>query len=235
MTDSFGARLRAARERSQVGLDAIAHRTKINKALFEALERDDASRWPTGIFRRAFIRAYAEAIGIDPEPIVAEFLTRFPDPSGEARPSTPHARRSPAWREQPAEGAALRLTLADDPAASRRARRRALSGWSKRALAAACDMGVVVAIAALVAIAAGRFSTVLAIAMACYFGGGVLVFGSSPGAWVIGRRRALARIAATDPHRRVLTGRFDTHRTRHAPQEPATHPVEPVRLVVRNR
>ncbi len=129
MTDSFGARLRAARERSQVGLDAIAHRTKINKALFEALERDDASRWPGGIFRRAFIRAYAEAIGIDPEPIVAEFLARFPDPSGEGRPSTPHARRSPAWRDQPADAAALRLTLADDPQVSRRARTRTLSGW----------------------------------------------------------------------------------------------------------
>ncbi|PYR02245.1 MAG: DUF4115 domain-containing protein, partial [Acidobacteria bacterium] len=65
MNDSFGTRLRAQRERQRIGLAAIAHSTKINVALFEALERDDVSRWPSGIFRRAFIRAYAEAVGLD--------------------------------------------------------------------------------------------------------------------------------------------------------------------------
>jgi cytoskeletal protein RodZ len=40
----------------------------------EALERDDFSRLPGGIFSRAFIRAYAVEIGLDPEATVAEFL-----------------------------------------------------------------------------------------------------------------------------------------------------------------
>ena len=44
MNDSFGTRLRAQRERQRIGLAAIAHSTKINVALFEALERDDVSR-----------------------------------------------------------------------------------------------------------------------------------------------------------------------------------------------
>ena len=83
MTDSFGARLRDAREQRRITLDAIAHSTKINKALFEGLERNDLSRWPSGIFRRAFIRAYAEAIGLDAEPILAEFVARFPDAAGQ--------------------------------------------------------------------------------------------------------------------------------------------------------
>src|SRR5919204_4156453 len=85
MTDSFGARLRAERERKRIALQAIAQSTKISVALLQALERDDASRWPSGIFRRAFMRSYAEAIGLDPEPIVAEFLARFPDPAGDPR------------------------------------------------------------------------------------------------------------------------------------------------------
>ena len=42
--------------------------------------RCGVSHWPAGIFRRAFIRAYALAIGLDPDVIVREFLECYPDP-----------------------------------------------------------------------------------------------------------------------------------------------------------
>src|SRR5947209_18251093 len=80
MPESFGARLRQQRERQQITLTSIAEQTKINVALLEALERDDVSHWPAGIFRRAFIRAYAQAIGLDPAVVVGEFLEIYPDP-----------------------------------------------------------------------------------------------------------------------------------------------------------
>jgi transcriptional regulator with XRE-family HTH domain len=80
MPDSFGARLRERREHQQVALSTIAEQTKIKVSLLEALERDDVSHWPSGIFRRAFIRAYAEAIGLEPDVIVREFLELYPDP-----------------------------------------------------------------------------------------------------------------------------------------------------------
>jgi transcriptional regulator with XRE-family HTH domain len=80
MPDSFGARLRERREQQQVALSAIAEQTKIKLALLEALERDDVSHWPSGIFRRAFIRAYALAIGLDPDATLREFLDLYPDP-----------------------------------------------------------------------------------------------------------------------------------------------------------
>ena len=80
MAESFGARLRYERERRQIALRSIAEQTKIGVPLLEGLERDDASRWPSGIFRKSFIRAYADAIGIDPEPVVREFMARHPDP-----------------------------------------------------------------------------------------------------------------------------------------------------------
>jgi cytoskeletal protein RodZ len=88
---TFGPRLRQERERRQISLTSIAANTKISRSLLEALERDDVSRWPTGIFRRSFVRSYAQAIGLDPDEIVREFMERFPDPSAappaEARPS----------------------------------------------------------------------------------------------------------------------------------------------------
>jgi hypothetical protein len=80
MAESFGARLRQRREEQQISLTAIADRTKINPSHLEALERDDVSHWPVGIFRRAFIRAYAQAIDLDPDTVVREFLELYPDP-----------------------------------------------------------------------------------------------------------------------------------------------------------
>ena len=80
MHESFGARLRQRRERQEIALTSIAERTKISLSLLEALERDDMSRWPGGIFRRAFIRAYAHAIGLEPDIVVREFLELHPDP-----------------------------------------------------------------------------------------------------------------------------------------------------------
>jgi GAF domain-containing protein len=80
MPESFGARLRERREQQQIALTTIAEQTKIQLSLLEALERDDVSHWPAGIFRRAFIRAYAHAIGLEPDVIVREFLELHPDP-----------------------------------------------------------------------------------------------------------------------------------------------------------
>jgi cytoskeletal protein RodZ len=80
MPDSFGARLRHERERRQIELRSIAEGTKIGISLLEGLERDDVSRWPSGIFRKSFVRAYAEAIGVEADRVVREFVERYPDP-----------------------------------------------------------------------------------------------------------------------------------------------------------
>jgi transcriptional regulator with XRE-family HTH domain len=80
MPESFGTRLREQRERQAIALTTIAEQTKISLSLLEGLERDDVSHWPAGIFRRAFVRAYAHAIGLEADLIVREFLELNPDP-----------------------------------------------------------------------------------------------------------------------------------------------------------
>jgi hypothetical protein len=80
MPESFGVRLRQQRERQRIALATISEQTKIKLSLLEELERDDVSHWPTGIFRRAFVRAYAHAIGLDQDIIVREFLEVHPEP-----------------------------------------------------------------------------------------------------------------------------------------------------------
>ncbi len=84
MDSSFGDRLRLQRERRQIALTTIADQTKIKLSLLEALERDDLSHWPLGIFGRSYIRAYAQAVGLDPSATVREFIERHP---GSVEPS----------------------------------------------------------------------------------------------------------------------------------------------------
>ena len=58
----FGGMLKQLREARGVALRDIADSTKISVSALEALERNDVSRLPGGIFRRGIIRAYAETI-----------------------------------------------------------------------------------------------------------------------------------------------------------------------------
>lgn len=80
MPESFGARLRRTREEQQIALVTIAQQTKIKMSLLEGLERDDVSHWPSGLYRRAYMRTYAQAIGLDPDTVVREFLQVHPEP-----------------------------------------------------------------------------------------------------------------------------------------------------------
>jgi transcriptional regulator with XRE-family HTH domain len=78
MTSTFGERLRLQREQRQISLAAVAEQTKIKQSLLEALERDDLSHWPLGLFGRSYIRSYAQAVGLDPGATVREFIERHP-------------------------------------------------------------------------------------------------------------------------------------------------------------
>ncbi len=87
----FGDRLRAHRERQGISLRSIADSTKIKHSLLEALERGNVSQWPQGLYRRAYLRDYAAAVGLPSEPLLAEFLRLFPengaDPSFDTGPT----------------------------------------------------------------------------------------------------------------------------------------------------
>src|SRR5688500_995678 len=92
MDSGVGARLRLQRERQGVSLGTIAANTKIKITLLEGLERDDISQWPSGIFRRSYVRTYAQAIGLEPDAVVRDFLDQYPDPVEEASPVEAMAR-----------------------------------------------------------------------------------------------------------------------------------------------
>jgi transcriptional regulator with XRE-family HTH domain len=192
--ESFGARLRRERERRQISLRSIADTTKIGIGLLQALERDDVSRWPAGIFRRAFIRAYAEAAGLDAAEIVREFQEAFPPSADEQQ--APRPQRSDAA----SRSALLRLRLADDaqpflPAGLR-------FNWRRRCAAIAWDLAVVLTIGAILSVTGGAFWISLALATIGYYAGAVLFLGNTPGVCLAARTIAPFRLddAADDLH-----------------------------------
>jgi len=89
---AFCARLKSERERRGTSLAEIAASTKIKASLLEALERGDLSRWPKGLYQRAFFREYVAAIGLSPDDIASEFAELFAD--GES-PRTASATTAP--------------------------------------------------------------------------------------------------------------------------------------------
>ncbi|HEX5473295.1 MAG TPA: helix-turn-helix domain-containing protein [Vicinamibacterales bacterium] len=70
----FGGKLRQARERRGLSLRQIAASTKISVTSLEALERNETTRLPGGLFSRAFVRAYAIEVGLDPDETIREFV-----------------------------------------------------------------------------------------------------------------------------------------------------------------
>jgi len=75
--ETFGPRLRSERERRGFSLETIASVTKVGAELWDGLEHNDFSRWPTGIFARAFVRDYARAVDLDSDEVVDEFCRLF--------------------------------------------------------------------------------------------------------------------------------------------------------------
>lgn len=168
----YCAHLKGTREKRGVRLDTLAAATKVNESLFVALERGDVSRWPTGIYRRSFFRAYAAAIGVSPDASLEEFLHLFPD---ESEPRTPQA----------AAASPLRLNLAAAP-------RLHLS--RPHLIAAFVDLAVLLLVAsAMTWWTQARPATVLATTALLYYVVATALFGSSAGAWWLRSRAARRR------------------------------------------
>lgn len=115
--NDFGGTLRQARERRGISLRQIAASTKISTAALDALERNDISKLPGGIFSRAFVRSYAIEVGLDPEQTVKEFLERFhgePPPTSAVHVPVPEE-ESAFESQQRIAGVLLKLLLISVP------------------------------------------------------------------------------------------------------------------------
>ena len=124
----FGETLRKAREAKGLSAGDIAKTTHIMVQMVEALEREDFSRIVAPIYGRGFVKLYCEAVGLDPKPLVAEFMEIYngnrpavirmaePEPREEAAREAAEPEPAPA-AEPPA--ADPELAAAAEPAAAK--------------------------------------------------------------------------------------------------------------------
>ena len=108
----FGDRLRRERESRDASIDDIAATTKIHRRFLEALERDEFETLPGAAYGKFYIRAYAEVLGFDPEPLIADYdreryrLERDEPPDSPADEPDPPKIEDEAPADEPAEAEA---------------------------------------------------------------------------------------------------------------------------------
>ncbi len=163
------------RERAGVSLSAIASATKINASFFAAFERNDLSRWPRGIYRRAFFRDYATAIGHPAGPAVHEFVRLFCTEERTAIDSDP-----PAPLADPAQP--LRLTLATPRGWAQARPLQRLSAAAVEALALLAGAGLLTLVGPV------HFATAAAAVAFCYYPLTIACLGQSGVFWWLERR-----------------------------------------------
>ena len=186
--DTFGPRLRAERERRGISIETIASVTKVGGDLWDGLERNDFSRWPSGIFARAFVRDYARAIGLDADEVVDEFCRLFP--LGDRRGSRLIQAQAQlighhlAYAESggiPVEGD-RQSTPAEPPDESTVVRTRLLARALATSLDAVASLSIAAGVSALMNIS---FWTMAGVITVMYYTGMTVAFGTSPGLRVV--------------------------------------------------
>jgi cytoskeleton protein RodZ len=108
-----GTTLRTARERLGLSREALAERTRIGPAFIRAIEENRFERLPRGIAARGFLRACARELGLDPEPLVRQFIEDLsPPPAADnAQPPAPAGAWAAPELEAPHPGRTLGTSL----------------------------------------------------------------------------------------------------------------------------
>ena len=171
---TLGPFLRLERESRGLTLKTISESTKVSVALLEGLEADDISRWPGGIFRRAFVRSYAQCVGLDPDDVYRRFETQY-QPPPEVVPVTPGTMQGP----QPSAPAPTQWAFGEIASARPDVRPAVATSQRARIRGTAADL-TVAAILALSFAAAGSRLLWPVLLIAAYYAAGVLLTGTSP-------------------------------------------------------
>ena len=86
------AELRKTRMAQGLSLTEISRRTRIGVTHLRRIEEGDFKSLPPGFYARAFVRAYAEAIGVDADIVIGALADQLPaaQASSSPHPTAPH-------------------------------------------------------------------------------------------------------------------------------------------------
>jgi cytoskeleton protein RodZ len=90
----WGGVLRQARARKRVDLEQAFHETRISPVYLDLLERDaPVTAFPAPVYARAFLREYAQYLGVDSGPLLERFEAAGPAPDPSMLPYQPESER----------------------------------------------------------------------------------------------------------------------------------------------
>jgi cytoskeleton protein RodZ len=138
---SLGSDLRTARESAGMTLEDVAERTRIRRTVIAAIEADDFAPCGGDVYARGHIRTIARTVGIDSDPLVAEFdRLNAPQEITAAEVFEADVKRPPrqprAQRKSADQRAAGDRTAADRTARDRIPRERPGPNWTAVMVAA---------------------------------------------------------------------------------------------------
>ncbi|MGB5285508.1 MAG: helix-turn-helix domain-containing protein [Polyangiales bacterium] len=91
--DSIGDFLKTEREMRRLSIEEVSSTTRIPRRTLESLEEDRFEELPSGVFVRGFIKAYATAVDIDADEVLARFDSEQPQTLPPAPLATVHSSR----------------------------------------------------------------------------------------------------------------------------------------------
>jgi len=75
--EGFGAALKRAREAQGISIGDMAARSRLSVQQVRALESESTAELPEPVYVRAFIRGVASVLGLEPDPLVADYTARY--------------------------------------------------------------------------------------------------------------------------------------------------------------
>lgn len=108
----FGKTLREAREAKGLTIEDIVKKTHMMSRQIAALENEDFSLFAAPIYGRGFVKLYCEAVGLDANVMVAEFMDIF---NGNREPTIRTREDAPLTPPTPSEPQPPRESLIPEP------------------------------------------------------------------------------------------------------------------------
>lgn len=93
----IGPRLREAREARALSIEELGSKLRLRTTILDALERGDFEALPEPVYTAAYLRNYAQAVGLEPQPIVDAYTRTTAARAQEIPPVRELPRAAPPW------------------------------------------------------------------------------------------------------------------------------------------
>lgn len=93
MSLTLGEKLRQAREERGISIMEVSEQTRISPLYLEAIENDDYSPLPGGIFNKGFVKTFAKYVGVDENEALQDYTRLVTQQTGSEESTEPQTYR----------------------------------------------------------------------------------------------------------------------------------------------